>query len=88
MRIVMVCCGISVVAMTTLFPILMVEFSLSNGGASTGQISLHDLVERSLQVEEEYKAKGHQFWNQAASRIKDALYDRGITSTKIIVSYS
>jgi hypothetical protein len=51
----------------------MLELTLSPAGTRSGPISLHSLIDTSLQVEEEYKAKGLQFWNQAASIIKDAL---------------
>ena len=65
----MACCGVTVVVVTTLFPILMLELSFSLKGAQRGPAMLHGLVEKSRKVEEEYKAKGHEFWNQAASEI-------------------
>lgn len=62
--------------MTTLFPILVLESTLASSqqaGGRNGPVSLHTLVEKSIELEEEYKSKGLNFWNKATSKIKGAL---------------
>lgn len=70
----LVACGVGILAMTMIFPIIMLESTLSSSPSSNSPVSLHGLVQKSLKVEEEYKAKGASFFNQASQKIRGALH--------------
>ncbi len=62
--------------MTTIIPIFMLESLLSSPSPGTQQVpvSLHGLIQKSIQVETEYKERGMSFFKGATDKIRGALY--------------
>ena len=75
-KVLLVCCGVGALAMTTIFPIFMLESTLSSPSSSksSGTVSLHGLVKKSMDIEQEYKAKGKSFFSKAANQIRGVLH--------------
>lgn len=79
-KIAIVCCGVIVLAMTTVIPILLLESSMSSSSSSSSSgseqmpVSLHGLVQKSIEVEEDYKNRGLNFFKDATDKFRDALH--------------
>src|SRR6056300_201634 len=75
-KVMLVCLGGSILAMTTILPVLILESTMTKSGGANVPVSLHSLVQKSREVEEEYKEKGTDFWKKATDKIRGALHVR------------
>jgi hypothetical protein len=83
-KIVLVTIGALLLATTTLLPVFILESTSMSGSQNSNSfkapVSLHNLVEKSINLEQEYKDKGLSFWSKAKKSLHVHVPGEPITS--------
>lgn len=74
-KVLLVCVGTALLALTTLVPMLLLDTAkTASSSPQRASVSLHGLVQKSIEVENEYKQKGKQLLGQAELTIEHSLH--------------